>query len=323
MVRPPVHPQPPACPQPPVCPQQLSEEFGAGPRQLVLTVGQSAPHRGGHGDGVVVGGEALDRQRSRIGDLVEGVEDRVPIGVVSPDRPAVVAADLHHPQVRPGRPDGRGGRALLDVEVVAVQGQADPAVQERVEGLEGLVDGVDDARLIAVERLHGQCDPALGRIACDRPQGLPQAREHTGPLIGVHSPHPAGAGGERSGHGRRSHSNRHVHAVAQVVLRIRPRGLIDEVATGPHRPDDPRAHVGRGQRLGGGSGVPSVQTLHRQLQQIEPEASGPIRQFAEAGVGQRRHPHPRVDADLTHCCPLHSIGRSVRPFDSALHSIRG
>src|SRR5699024_256023 len=56
---------------------QLSEEFGAGPRQLVLTVGQSAPHRGGHGDGVVVGGEALDRQRSRIGDLVEGVEDRV------------------------------------------------------------------------------------------------------------------------------------------------------------------------------------------------------------------------------------------------------
>src|SRR5699024_12713331 len=55
-----------------------------------------------------------------------------------------------------------------------------------------------------------------------------------------------------------------LHAVAQIVLRVRPRGLIDEVTTGPHRPDDPRAHAARGQRLGGGSGVPSVRMLHRQ-----------------------------------------------------------
>ena len=98
-------------------------------------------------------------------DVVERGEQRRPVGLVVARGAAVVAADLEVHEVLAGPPYGVGAGALLDVEVVGVERQAEVRPEQRPEGGQPLVDGVDQRGLVAVERLDADHHVAPRRPA--------------------------------------------------------------------------------------------------------------------------------------------------------------
>ena len=135
--------------------------------QVVGGGGQRPPDRRGHGDGGVVGGEALDVQRAGVADLVQGGEQRRPVGLVAAGGATVAAADLDVHEVLAGPPDGVGAGALLDVEVVGVEGEPERRRRAAGRALQRLVDGVDQRGLVAVERLDPDPDTARRGVRDD------------------------------------------------------------------------------------------------------------------------------------------------------------
>ena len=117
--------------------------------------------------------------------------------------------------------------------------EAHPAAQERFQGVKGLLDRVEQARLVPVEGLDRECHSPFGGVVGHRFQSAAQLCDRVCSLVRVHPPHSARSGGEGPGHrgGVKAHGN--VHAVAQVVLGARPMFGQEQVAPGAHRPDDP------------------------------------------------------------------------------------
>ena len=96
--------------------------------------------------------EALDAQRPGVAGQVQRVQEPVPVEVVGADGAAVVAADLHVGDVPHGPGHRRRDVPLLDVQVEGVKRQPQPGAEQRLEGVEGLVDGVDQGSFVAVQR---------------------------------------------------------------------------------------------------------------------------------------------------------------------------
>ena len=102
-------------------------------------------------------GERLDAERPGVAGGVERGEDRRPVEVVGAGRAAVVAArPARARSAAPAARHGRGEVALLDVQVVACRAAARSPAGSRVECLQRLVDGVEHAGLVAVERLDAR-----------------------------------------------------------------------------------------------------------------------------------------------------------------------
>src|SRR5690606_23028184 len=138
--------------------------------QPVLALRQRPPDGGRGGDGPVVRGERLDDERPLIAGVAQGPAEARPVEAVGPRRAAIGAAHLHVRDA-PGRlPHRPGGILLLDVHVVHVECQV-AVLGRRVQRL---LDGVDQAGLVPVERLDGELHPALGRVIQDGPQPLAQ-----------------------------------------------------------------------------------------------------------------------------------------------------
>ena len=187
--------------------------------QVVLAGRERAPDRRRGRDRVVVGGERLDAQRAGVAGAVERVRGSpASRGGRCPGAPRSLRADLHPGDVLPGEGDGLGDGALLDVLVVGVEQDPAPGSEQRPERLERLLDGVEDAGLVAVQRLDG--DGHVGRhgVLDDRREVLAQLVVHRGPLaVG----HPPGAAHRRVGGAADdpcAHRRRDVDAVPQVVL---------------------------------------------------------------------------------------------------------
>ena len=164
------------------------------------------------GDDVVVGREALDVERAVVADLVERGQQVLPVDLVTAGRASVVAAHLDVDQVTAGRAYGVGARPLLDVEVVGVQRQPERVAQQAVEPGQRLLDGVDQRRLVAVERLDPDRDPG-GRGVVDHGREVAAPLGVGLPALGVvHPPDPAGLGVERAAHARRPDAGGEVDA---------------------------------------------------------------------------------------------------------------
>src|SRR5687768_5851792 len=113
---------------------ERSEEGQSVAGQVVLCGCERPPDRGGGGDGGVVGGEALDVERAAVADLVERGHQRRPVRLVATRGSPVAATDLDVREVGARGPDRVRAGALLDVEVVGVEGQSEPVAQQRLEG---------------------------------------------------------------------------------------------------------------------------------------------------------------------------------------------
>ena len=174
-----------------------------------------------------------------------------------------------------------------------------PSRRQPVDRLEGLLDGVDDAGLVAVERLDRDCDAALGGVLGDRraapraaPRSRPRARRRTSARCGRPT--------RRSGR-RRSGAPTHRRGVdagragspasrrpsrRRWRTRSRPGGM-----TAQHRraarPCAARSSAAR-------RGIPVAGLLDRQLDRVEaPGAAMRGTRSAEPLVGERRGPDPR------------------------------
>ena len=137
-----------------------------------------------------------------------------------------------------------------------------PAPSSGPSAGQGLVDGVDQRGLVAVERLDAEPHAARERRARRRARGARAVVVRRRPLVGVHPPDPAGGGVERAAHRRRRRSRRRGRrrragspawrrrrrrssrpgrgpgAIAPTTYGVRP-------VLGEHRRDAPR---GRGRR---------------------------------------------------------------------------
>ena len=89
--------------------------------EAVLGLGERSPDGRGNRDGLVLGRERLDAQRTGVADVTQRVEDGGPVEVAVSRRPPVVGADLHMGNPAACRSDGGDGVRLLDVQVVGVQ----------------------------------------------------------------------------------------------------------------------------------------------------------------------------------------------------------
>ncbi len=269
----------------------------------------------------VVRGEALDVQRPVVADLVEGGQQRVPVGLVAARGAAVAAADLHVHEVRAGRAYGVGGRALLDVEVVGVQREPERLPQHAVERLEGLVDGVDQRGLVAVERLDADRDAAFARVVDDGCEVL-RASRRTPPRArsARHPPDPAGGGVERPAHRSGADGRGQVDARPQVVL---GRGHRGGIASRPGRAPGAIAPTTYGVRPVSARAAPTVSALRSPtfssgISTASKPRSATVRsRVGHVVVGEGRDPHPRVDTDGSHGLLIGTVhfrpsGRSER-----------
>ena len=223
---------------------------------------------------------------------VEGGEDPRPVEVVVAGRAPLAAG-------RPGR--GRCARRparsppatsdLLDVHVVHVEHQAAALDRQRVDRLQRLLDRVEHAGLVAVERLDADAHAALGRhTSHDRSQVRRQLGVGRRPLGGVHPP---ASGRPRRTRGRRSPSPR----------RQRRRRRPDAGSPGswpPSQHPSPPAHgrhpsrattvapsPSRPSRSAAPVRVPVAGVLDRELDHVEPPVADPGRQRGQPLVGER------------------------------------
>ena len=86
-------------------------------------------------------------------------EMAAPVDVVRSRGAAVVAAHLDVCQPVAGEPDRGRGVLLLDVHMERVDQDTAPGRVDRLDDLARLLDGIDHARLVAVERLDGKVTP--------------------------------------------------------------------------------------------------------------------------------------------------------------------
>ena len=179
--------------------------------------GQRTPDGGGDGDGVVVRGERLDaraapdsRRRAARGGSRASRSGRPP---ACRGRCAHTCTCAMRPRRLPYR---RAGSALLDV--LWYVSSATPSGSPSGSASQRLLDGVEQAGLVPVERLDAELHPALGRVVQDGRAGSRATRRTT---AGVRpASHPPGTADRGVGRTRDTGapSRRHVDAVPQVVL---------------------------------------------------------------------------------------------------------
>ena len=73
--------------------------------------------------------------------------------MVVADGTAVAPAYLHVGDRGTGGPDRLVGLLLFDVEVIRVECESETGTEQRAESVEALLDRVEQARLVAVQRL--------------------------------------------------------------------------------------------------------------------------------------------------------------------------
>ena len=90
-------------------------------------------------------------------------------------------------------------------------------------------------------------------------------------------------------------------------------GAIHERPAGSHRADHDGLQLQRLEQITGAAGIPIPRVLERQLDRPEAHARDLRCELGQGLVGQRRGPHPRVDADRAlHCSPSPVWGVSSR-----------
>ena len=156
-----------------------------------------------------------------------------------------------------GPPYGVGAGALLDVEVVGVQREPEARPEQRPEGRQPLVDGVDQRGLVAVQRLDADHHARRGGLLDDRREVPAQLVVRRVPLVVGHPPGPPGRGVERPADPGGADRGGQVDARAQVVLGGRDGARVggDQVASGRHRTDDVRREAGVADHRRGALGV--------------------------------------------------------------------
>ncbi len=201
-----------------------------------------------------------------------------------------------------GPPYGVGAGALLDVEVVGVERQPEVRPEQRPEGGQPLVDGVDQRGLVAVQRLDADHHVGRGGPLDHRREVRAELVVRRVPLVVGHPPGPAGRGVERPADPGGADRGGQLDARVQVVLGGRDGGRVggDQVASGRHRADDVRREAGVADHLRGALGVEVAGLLEGELDGVEAERCDVAQEVGEVRVGERRGPDPGVDADGSH-----------------------
>ena len=90
-------------------------------------------------------------------------------------RAAIVATHLDVGYFSAGRPNRRGWVLLLDVHVEGIEGHTTGFGIKSLDDFEGLFDGVDQTRLIAIQRLNSEPYLSLFGVDHDGLERLHQA----------------------------------------------------------------------------------------------------------------------------------------------------